>query len=521
MILFRKQILYSIVGCCILGSTVIAAATFSRCKAYAILRFWGHSPGVVFFREMWEIGRSLSPMLLAATPLAVALPAISGNWGGLLHVTLAAFPLVAIMLTVTLAVHGLTLGLAYYLSDTLLAMRGRIQHLPLAAVSYGIRAPAALMLVATAVSTLAGLSTLNGVEKVLNGLEPAGDAQRIAISELAARDADEQAAIFLGVGQWLSSVDTKGHAVIAQPVRIWGNPTEAPKDLLLINSVYLELHAVTLTSGASMRVAPDKSTEVTVGIPDTQLKERDRIEASITEFLANNVQSDLSDRLTLRTETVADGQTLFTYGAQEFSSISADVSISDPIVVVVPPGTLAPVFYSSIAGQGGYLFTDPTEASSEVAHDSDLAKYVRWIQPPAKPFLNQQRDLASDALVGFSSLFFLSAALVGTSFGISVIYRTERAQLTAVRRLYGWSLWRTCTRALCWEAAFATLLFGFFLSRNFRHHSGAMDPLVLERQMADTITELSVLAGVVGVATISLLVLLHRACARAQISRTS
>lgn len=521
MLFFKKSMLYGVVSCWILGATAVVASTFSRCKGYAIMRFLGNSAATVYMRELARVWGFLWPRLLAVGLPTLAALAIVDRWQGVVQAGRVALPIIAVMLGAILMVHGVALSLAYYLPETLPAMRGRVQHLPLMSLSYGIRMPVVVLLIVTFVSVAGGVSAVRDVQGVLKGLEPAGQAQRLAISELTARDAEEQTAIFLGVGDWLSDIDARGQAVVSQPILVESDRGLPPENVLLINTTYLGLHTVELADGSSLTGLTEASPEVIIGVPSTRMAESRHLEAVVADLLANNVRDDLAGKLTTRLVALADGQTLFTYGAQEFSAVSASVTMREPAVVLVPPSVLAPAFYSSIAGQGGYLFTDPAQAIAEATSDPLIAKYVRWIQPPAKPFLAQLRDAVGDLAAGLGALLFLLASLVATSFGVSVVYRTERAQQTMVRRLYGWSLLRTCRRALCWEAVLYTLVVYFFLMQIRNHMADAADPLLAERQASAAILQLVSVIVVVCVAAVSLVALLRRTCVLVEASRTS
>ena len=510
MLMVKRSLLYSVVSFWVLGVTVLVASTFSRVRAYAVMRFWGNPVPTVLARELARVGRFLWAWVLIVVVVGPGALVAIGHSAGVGQILPVAASMAGVMLTSALLVHTLSLVLAFHLPDNLSAMRGKIQHLPLIPLSYVIRGPVALLLVAASISAAGSVTTVRQLRGVLDGLEPAGQAQRLAISELAAGDPDDQAAIFSGVGDWLSHADAHGQAVIAQPVLVEATPDAASEPVLLVNATYLHRHTVRRADGSPMGAPADD--EVVIGVPGSRWGERERAAADVGEFLSNNVTADMRDRLRTGAVELADGQSLFTYGAQEFSAVSDAVTMRDPVVVVVPPLTLAPEFYASIAGQGGYLFTDPGRAIADVESDPAIAKYVRWIQPPAKPFLDKYRDAVGDLVTAFAAVVFLAAALLATSYGVSVVYRTEAAQRTGVRWWYGWSLARTCGWAFLWETALACMVTGVVLARLRGQVTGAQDPLLVQRQLSAVATDVLLAALVVGVAAVSLVIALRRAC---------
>lgn len=128
VLLFKRSLLYSILGCWVLGVATLIASTFSKSRGYAVMRFWGNSIPIVFLRELGEVGRFLWPRLLAASVLATGAFGFFGRWQGVPQIGGIALPIVGVLLMATVLAHGVSLVMAYYLPDTLLAMRGRVQR---------------------------------------------------------------------------------------------------------------------------------------------------------------------------------------------------------------------------------------------------------------------------------------------------------------------------------------------------------------------------------------------------------
>lgn len=518
---FKASLLYSIVSCWVLGATALVASTFSKSRGYAIMRFWGNPAGSVLLRELLRVWRYCWPRLLVLALVGLAVLGFLGRWPGLAQVSAVALPMLGLMLAATLAVHVASLGLAYYLPDTLAAIRGRIQHLPLMSLSFAIRLPVAFLLVMTSVAVVGNVSSVRDTQDVLRGLGPAGQAQRLAISELAASEPDEQTEIFLGIGRWLGEVDSRAEAVISQPVQIEPNAGMKPEMTVLVNPTYLSRHTVLLSDGSAMRAHPDDLTEVVIGVPEARMGQSQALVEKIVEDLNLNLDDHLAGKLSPRVVPLADGQDVFTYGAQEFGSLTESVALTAPVVVALPGAVLSPSFYASVAGQGGYLFTDPDKAISEATTNPAITKYVRWIQPPARPVLDKYRERVGDLLASLTALVFLTAALVGTSFGVSVVYRTERAQRTMARRLFGWSLWRTCGRAFGWELALYVMVVGYFVIQISNHIGGTVDPVVMQQRSLAALTQVLSILAVIAIAAASLTVFLRRACTAAETARNS
>lgn len=119
------------------------------------------------------------------------------------------------------------------------------------------------------------------------------------------------------------------------------------------------------------------------------------------------------------------------------------------------------------------------------------------------------------------ALTFLAISLIGTSFGVSVVYQTAQAKRTSVRRLYGWSLWRTCRRAFAIEAVLYTGLVVLFLLRVRDAMADVVDP-IRASQTARVLTAEGVsIVLTITVAGVSLLLLLRAACSAMERSRIS
>lgn len=520
-LLFKRSLLYSIVSCWVLGATVLVASTFAKSRGYAIMRFWGNPAGSVLLRELLRVWRYCWPRLLVLVLAGLCVLGFWDRWPGLAQVGAIAVPMLGLMLAGILVVHVVALGLAYFLPDTLAAIRGRIQHLPLMSLSFAIRLPVVLLLVMTSVTVIENVSSVRDAQHVLGGLGPAGQAQRLAISERAAGEPDEQTAIFLGIGRWLGEVDSRAEAVVSQPMLLEFDEGVQPDKMVLVNPAYVSRHPVLLGDGSVMRAPQGDLTEVVIGVPEARMGNSQTLVDEIVKTLDLNLDERVVGRISPRVVPLADGQDLFTYGAEELGEVTGNVTVRDPVVVALSGAVLSPEFYASVAGHGGYLFTDPQQAIAEATTNPAITKYVRWIQPPARPYLDRYRERVGDLLASLVGVVFLTAALVGTSFGVSVGYRTERAQQTMARRLFGWSLWRTCRRAFGWELALYAVVVGYFLIQTSNRISGIDDPVRMQEQGLAALTQGLSMVAVIAVAAVSLVIFLRRACTAAETARHS
>lgn len=519
MLLFKTSLLYSVVACCLLAATALIAAAFARARRYAIIRFWGNSAGTIALRELAAVVRQSWKTILMLGLLAIAGLAWGGGLSAIARVSEVSAPFIAVMLIYLILVHVFAISVTYYLPDTLAAMRGRVQHLPIMSLTFCIRVPVALLLAATVGSVMGGFANVKSVGDVLDGLGAAGTAQRLAISGRAAADGDGQVAIFLGLGGWLRETAVAGEAIISQPLLIESGDSTAAG--LIVNRTYLAKHPASLASGQEFLPPTSDHGLITVGIPEARQGDRGWLTQAVRSFLELNADGDLFRGVSTNVVSLADKQKWFTYGAQEFSSIEDSVTIADPVVIVVEDRVLSPSFYASMAGQGGYLFTDPARAITAVQANAQIRKYVRWIQPPAKPYLKKYRDAVSEFIASSTALVFLVVSLVGTSFGISLVYRTEQAQRTLVRRIYGWSMWRICSRAFFWEVVLYAVLVSPFLAVVRDSIAGAGDPVRASQTARALAGQAFSIALTVVISGVSLVLPLLSVCSAMERSRLS
>lgn len=514
-------LLYALISCWILAATALVASTVCKGREYAITRFWGATGTTVVARELAAVARYVAPRLGIVAALGITAATATGNWAGLNHILTAAGPYMAGLLAGTAAVHATAVAATFYLPDQLAALRGNAGHTPVMSLTYAARLPVVFLLAFTLVGAVNNATAYHDTRTALADLGPAGTTQRLAVSGLAAQTADEQDAIFTGVGTWLTDVDRDGDAVITQPMLLDPTTTEnpvsshplfadGPVPMMLVNNTYLTRHHITTTDGTPLTATPT-APDVIVAVPAALEPHRATIEATLIDSLDLNVRSEHVGAITTTPAHLADGLDVFTYGAQEFSDDTSHATLHDPILVVVPNTLLAPAFYASLAGQGGILFTHPDNAITHVAATPDLAKYVRWIQPPATPILRDHRENLCNLTASLLALAFLATALLLTSLAVSLVYRTDQAHRTRVRALYGWSLWRTCRLALAWETALAATVLLFFATHIPRFAPGEISPDLAQHFTHHALLQLA--CGALGTAgaAISLIIFLHRA----------
>lgn len=240
MLLFKRSLLYSVIACGLLRVTAITSSTFSRARRYAIMRIWGLSAHTVLLRELRQAWRYLWKRMLTIGLITAATFVLLRRSQGIIPVGSIAAPIMLLTVAASLLAHSASLGLAYFMPDALSAIRGRVQRLPVMSLSYAIRIPVCFLLVMSSGSLINTVSNVKDIQGVLAGLTPAGKAQRLAISELQAPQADEQEAIF--TGETLRTFASEGRIVILAPHSetvaqigtraLWldeGNPTRTPQ----------------------------------------------------------------------------------------------------------------------------------------------------------------------------------------------------------------------------------------------------------------------------------------------------
>ncbi len=525
MLLLRVHVLFAVVGVTVLGVMVIAAATFSRARHYAVMRFFGNSAMTVFVREFIRVGRYLWPRALALFVVAGSGLVVAKGWAAVVQVAGIAGPLVALTIALMLVVHGLTLVLAYFLPDTLSAIRGRLQHLPLMSLSFSVKLPVVFTLAILSGFLIQSSSSLKNLHDAIGGMAEARGVQRAAVSPKTARNGDEQTAIFLGVGRWLSRLDLAGEAVVAQPMLLdSGQDLKWQQQLLVVNPSYLVRHSVKAADGSRFELPPGGEEDVVIAVPSSLLGDLDRISTEIAGFLENNLkESPTEEPVRSRVSVLADDQTLFAYGADSFESPEPMVGVHQPVLVVVPSGQFDLAFYASMAGTGGFLFTEPEKAIKQATNNSDLSKYIIYIQDPVEPFVARYRVLLGEVAAGLAASLFLLAALIGASFGVSVSYRTQDLQRTTVRRLFGWSLFWTCRRAWFWEVILGLVAIMFFGYQTLQSHNqvAELDWLTQKAQATEGAIQMGSLVIILVVSLVSLSTFLKNACKVAETTRVS
>lgn len=514
-------LLYGLISCAILGATALVASTISKAREYAITRFWGTHVGTVIGRELLSVLVYLKLRLAALLALATATAIATGNAAGIGHVAAIAAPLVTILMAITVMVHIVAVTATYYLPNQLSALRGDAGHTPVMSLTYAARLPVVFLLAFTVVGLASSTSAFTQTHRALSDLNPAGSAERLAVSGKAAQSAEEQSVIFDGVGTWLTEIDRLGKAVITQPMLLdpttVDNPvsthpvfSQGPVPMMLVNSTYLNRHHVATTHGERLQVEP-KPSQLTIAVPADLEEHRNDIEAEILAELDLNVRPEYAGNLTVTPASLAADQEMFTYGAEEFSDPTSSATLHSPVLVVVPDALLTPAFYASLAGQGGILLTDPTAATADLESTPHLAQYVRWIQPPATSILRTHQENLCQLAASAIAVLFLGTALILTSLAVSLIYRTDQAQRTRIRGLYGWSLWRTCRLALAWETALCTVVVIFFVNQFPRFAPGEISPDLARHFTEYAVLQLVCAAAVITLGAVSLLALLHRA----------
>lgn len=350
MLRFKTSLLYSVSACWVLAATALIAASFARARRYAIMRFWGNSALAVLVRELAAVVKQSWVVTLGLGSAAVVAVMWSGGWTAFVQVAEVAGTLTTVMLGALVFVHLAAIAIAYFLPDTLAAIRGRVQHLPIMSLSFAIRIPVALLLVATMGSVMSNFASFREIRDVLGGLGSAGDAQRLAVSGRAAADGAGLSPIFEGVGGWLREISINGGAVITQPLLLEVGSSTAQG--LVVNRTYLTRHPALLADGQALLPPVHETGMVTIGIPQARMDDRQWVSQAVESFIEFNADAEAAIAATPAVVALADHQEWFTYGAQEFSATGDSVRIVDPIVIVVDDRVLDRAFYASMAGQG-------------------------------------------------------------------------------------------------------------------------------------------------------------------------
>lgn len=427
-----------------------AAFVVARTRRYAVERLHGGSVPCIWARDVAPLAAVWAGTGVVSLMAAAALTWWRYGGTGLVPFVAQTTVLASVCLGVTVITHALVLAVVSSV-DTLGALKGAVPGGALTLSAYVLRGAAVLVALGLAAGTVALTADAAERSRADEQLRQQGDT---ALVSLLLWSIEHEDALFGTVDPWLQDLDASGDLLIAMQQEIpdpGGGPGIHP--VLLVNEPYLAHQPLFLADGGRV----DATDQPRMTIPPPLWGERMQVRSDVEELMESQV--------------TAEGAALVEQAAadQRFSALSPPpevgdgsdhaVTVTDPVVVVVPPGQFDGLVSAATAGE--LVVRDRAAALADVEADPELATYVRSITP-----VTTQADLVTTQKAGE-----LRAALFSTAIAYGVVlmagvaatiaHTTQRAQRILVRRLHGWRIPRIYPVLLAVEAALLVLVLGW------------------------------------------------------------
>ncbi|MFD6097358.1 hypothetical protein ACFVWN_04940 [Nocardiopsis flavescens] len=431
------------------------AGVLLNARSYGVKRLHGHS----YLRILASDLRGAARMWLWAAPTASAAFALFLWWyngfaraGELAAVTGV---LAALLLAVALGAHAAALALLY-LTDVPAAVRGRMPARSVTVSVYAVRIASVGLVLSAATATLAlgervaehraGLDSLTGTEG-MGAPRTGGGADSEEWFE-AREDV---------VDPWITDAEERGGVImveqrLAEDVLPPGTRGTG-FDALWVNEAYLA-HAGVAVDGEALS-APG----VRILVPESLAGHSDLlVEGARGQSAYFAAEEHRDDPVTV--VPYPDGRTFPTYATTSPLTWSVRPVLTDPVVVVHPPGYFGGGMYSTIASGGGIVFLDGDAAAREAA-EPPLSSYVAAVESVTERAALDRGRRLGDLRVSAFNLAASVGVLVLTSVAACLVYTRARAQHIFARHLSGWSFAATHRGFLLVEAGLVAVFVGY------------------------------------------------------------
>ncbi|MFW6639154.1 bacteriocin-associated integral membrane family protein [Nocardiopsis algeriensis] len=461
---FTSGHLFNLAAVALLGTiTAVGAGVLLASRDYAVMRLQGHSYASILRKDLVKVARLGAIVLPGAAAAVLAFLGLYNGWNQLGFYALLVLVFLAILAASCLAVHAAVLGLVHT-TDILAALKGRLPVRSTVASIYLVRVPV-LALTLVIVGSVA-LNAHNAREQRI-GLEiyeQYGDTSRPALSSNYGWS--DEKAVDNELGPWLRQVDTNGDMVLAVNTRtadlLPADPStpglpEADIPVLVVNDTYLAEQEVLSPSGE--RYGPGETVRVIA--PDSASAHIDHlVEGMADSWLKLN--SAPGRTFDIEVLPAADGQTLFTYGAQHFGRSQFLPLLHEPIVIALPNGqVMSDTSYVTHMSKRETVFPDPEVVEAFRADNPQASRYISMVETLTTKALQEHATTLNTLRSELFNLLGASVVLLLTAVAACIVHVRTRAQHIFARHISGWSFTATHRRLLTVEVLIAAAFTGW------------------------------------------------------------
>lgn len=468
--------------------TATGAGVLLASRDHAVRRLQGHSYLSVLAGELVRVLRLWAVVLPPAAATVLGLLGAYNGWNQIGLYTTLALLFLALLAMPCLVVHAVTLALVHT-TGILPALKGCLPVRGTTAAVLLVRVP---VLVLTLVLLGAVVSTAREVRDQRVGLEVFeryGATSRPALS--ANYGWSDEGAVDARLGPWLRRADTEGDLVLAAQIRpaeilpidphtpVGPAAATDPDDprapvlenpVLIVNGTYLAEEA--LLSPEGERFGPDGG--VRVLLPGSAAGHADQLTEGVKGWLGTN--SAPGREFDVAALPAADGQTVFTYGAEERVGGTLPL-LYEPVVVALPNGSvLSDSGYVNHMSARQTVFPDPDVVEAFRADSPEASRYVSMVETLSTSALRAHADTVNTLRGELFNLAGAGTVLLLTAMAACVVHVRTRAQEIFARHLSGWGFLATHRRPLTAEAAIAAAFVGWATWTTVTRLAEADDP---------------------------------------------
>ncbi|MGL3807381.1 hypothetical protein ACSYDW_14925 [Paeniglutamicibacter sp. R2-26] len=450
----------------LLIALLVGLSVFAGVKSYAIQRLHGVQKHTAVLRDF----RQASPAGLLSI-LAVVGCGLTGLWfynglnqlGGLVTVSTVVF---LVCLSLALGVHATAVRLVWG-SRLVDGIKGRLGFRVAVPVAYLIRVPGLVLAVSLLAATFAAAGSATEAGQAREDLAAAGEAASIRFESNV--PPDEMDRLAFDSGAWLKKEDEAGRTILALPMSLDPNATDAPPDVLLVNKTYLASNVV--VDHAGNRVLAPAPGKLKILLPEGSSRTTD----DVLTFLGDTSTGEPLTIEALDVDPIQAGQSHFLYEPRP-DAHQRPAWVSNIVLVVVDPktGLIRDDDYMAYASQGRVLMTDSHEAVRNTPTrflGPWISAYIPVAQSAADEYATQMTELRVKA----TSMVVALCVLLATAVGLAQIHVRGNAQSILVRHLHGWTFlsthrWLFAAESIllavvaCWATARVTSILALYRS---------------------------------------------------------
>lgn len=447
---FRQALQWLFLIICAATISIVGLSAIFNSKFYGIQRLQGRSFSRVILGDFVQSVIFFFQAMLFASLATMTCLYIYNGLNQIVTFLSLAVVFIVVLATLSFTAHIAAVALTFRISITG-AIKGEIAAAWVMLSAYAVRISAVFITFVVAVDALAVWQRLDSQEISQSQWRSAGGAVHILLNGALEEESDQQ---MTAVGRWVHQEDNEGRVILVVRRKLREFMHNAPAaDVLVVNDTYLAKQDVLLESGETVDRKDEKS-RVRVLIPPTYERNREKIIASVSEWIS--FVTDLSE--TPKREviglTMRAGQSLFTYGSG--SASIQNPSLDDPIVIAIPSRSnmLPDKEYANYATMASVVFLDPDDVH-KARTDKKMAAYINGVQPIAQraayEYQNDTRELAFQ----IGNLGIAATVILITILSACLAYCRKNAQRIFARAIHGWPLFSTYSRLLAFEVVLA------------------------------------------------------------------